>query len=505
MSRTNNSIRNVKYAIIGQGLALIISFIARMIFVKTLGAEYLGINGLFTNILSILAFAELGIGTAITYSLYKPLAEKDIEQTKTLMRLFQKAYLTIGIIILILGTGLTPFLGYLIKDMPDIENIPLIYLMFVVNSAISYFYSYKRSIIIADQKHYIDTIYRYGFRIVLEISQIIVLILTQNFIMFLALQFIMTFLQNIGISKKADKLYPYIKDKNVEKLDTHTKNTIVRNVKALIYHKVGSIVVMGTDNLLISKYVGIVAVGIYSNYYLIIGAVNTVSGVMFQAVTASVGNLGVTATKERKLFVFECLNFITFWIYGFSAISLIILFNPFIEIWLGEEYLFSMLLTTLIVLNFYISSMRKSVLTFREALGLYWYDRYKPLFEAGINLIVSVILVKMIGIAGIFIGTFISTITTCFWVEPYILYKYGFKHSVKTYFLRYFTYTVTILIAGVITWYLCETVEGTSILALILKIIISILVPNTIFVIVYSKTKEFKYFKNLFKTKLKIG
>ncbi|KML07885.1 hypothetical protein VL06_03210 [Rossellomorea marisflavi] len=502
MSRTNNSIRNIKFAIIGQGMALIVSFIARMVFVKVLGAEYLGVNGLFTNLLSILAFAELGIGTAITYSMYKPLAVRDINQIKTLMRLFKRAYLTIGTSILILGLSFTPFLDKLLKDMPNIDHLPLIYIMFVINSSISYFYSYKRSLIIADQKYHIDTLYRYGFKIALDILQIIVLLITKNFLLFLALQTVMTFLQNLSISRKAEKMYPYIKEKNIKKMDVGTKNTIIKNVKALIYHKVGSIVVMGTDNILISKFVGIAAVGIYSNYYLIIGAVNTVSGVMFQSMTASIGNLGVTANKEKKLFVFDCLNFITFWIYGFSSIALLILFNPFIEIWLGDEFLFPMLITLLIVLNFYVGSMRKSVLTFREALGLYWYDRYKPLFEAGINLVVSIILVNKIGISGVFVGTFFSTITTCFWVEPYILYKHGFNHPVRSYFFRYLFYTLTIVFTGYVTWTITEKVGSSSILALILKICIVTIVPNVIFGIFYSKTKEFKYFKKLILSKL---
>ena len=250
MSRTSNSIRNIKYAIFGQGIGIIISFFSRMVFVRILSAEYLGLNGLFTNILSILSLAELGVGPAIVYSMYKPLAEKNEYKLKALMSLYRKAYITIGIVIAVIGLTFTPFLDFFIKDIPNIPNIKLIYLMFVANSSISYFFSYKRSLIIAGQKRYIATFYRYSFYFLLNIAQIIALLLTKNYILYLGLQIISTFLENVCVSNKADRLYPFIKTKGDERLDKAEKYTIVRNVKAMIFHKVGGTVINGIDNLL---------------------------------------------------------------------------------------------------------------------------------------------------------------------------------------------------------------------------------------------------------------
>ena len=200
-TRTSSTIKNLFWAFIGQGIGLIISFISRIFFLKILGSEYLGLNGLFTNILTVLSLAELGIGTAIIYSLYRPLAVKDELKIKQLMFFYKKTYIIIGIIILILGIAITPFLKYLINDIPNIDYIWLIYILFVIYTSVSYFYSYKRNLIIADQNRYIATIYRYLFYILLNITQIIYLVITKDYFGFLVLQIIFTILENIFVSK----------------------------------------------------------------------------------------------------------------------------------------------------------------------------------------------------------------------------------------------------------------------------------------------------------------
>lgn len=493
MSRTNNSIRNIKYAFVGQVAGFLISFLARMVFVRTLSAEYLGLNGLFSNILSMLSFAELGVGAAIVYSLYKPLAEKDNTKVSALMCLYRKAYTTIGIVVAILGLTITPFLGYLVDEMPDIPYIHLIFMMFVLNSAISYFFSYKRSLIIADQNRYIATLYRYSCFFGLNVIQIITLLITHNYIFYLLLQIANTIIENILVSKKADKLYPFLKTEHNTHLDNEEKSTIAKNVKAMMGHKLGGIIVLGTDNLLIAKFIGIVAVGVYSNYVLITNALNTAFGLIFQSITASVGNLGATESNEKAITVFNCINLFGFWIYSFAAICLFNLFNPFIKIWLGSEYLFSIPIVAIIVFNFYLEGMRKCVLTFRDAYGLYWYDRFKPFFAAIINIIASILLVRELGVLGVFIGTAISTISTCFWVEPYVLYKYVFKCSAKIYFLEYLLRTLLFFVAGFITWFICSFISGETFIDFGIRLIINIILPNIIYLVVFYRSSEFRH------------
>jgi len=495
--RTKSSIINLIYAMTGQTLGLLISFIARIVFIQVLGAEYLGLNGLFTNVLSILSLVELGIGPAITYSLYKPLAEKDIQKVKSLMYLYKKVYIVIGLFILILGVSLTPFLDVFIKSIPDIPHVHMIFLLFVINAALSYFYSYKRSLIITDQKRYIATIYRYSFFIILNIAQIVVLYLTNNFILFLVCQIVTTLAENVLVSKKADKLYPYLKETDVQKVDKLTLKQISKNVRAMIAHKLGGVVVNSTDNLIISKFVGLVGVGLYSNYQLIINALNLVTSQVFTSITASVGNLGATETEDKKRFIFNTVFLINFWIFGFLSICLIVLVNPFIELWIGKDYVLNTEIILVIIINFYLTGMRRSVLTFRDALGIFWYDRHKPIFEALINLIVSLILVNKIGMIGVFVGTTISTLTTCFWVEPYVLFKYGFKASVVPFFRRYIYYTIITIVAAMVTIEVASFFNNVNLINIIIQLVICIVIPNCLFWIIFHRSAEFKYIKNM--------
>ena len=503
MSRSNNSIRNIVIALLGQCFGIIISFLARIVFIKILGTQYLGLNGLFTNILTMLSLAELGIGEAITFSLYKPLAENDEEKTQMLMQFYKKVYITIGIVILTLGIAITPFLRYIITETPNIhENINLIYILFVFNTSISYFFSYKRNLIIADQKRYIASIYRYGFYFLLNLSQVIFLLLTRNYIIFLLLQIIYTFLENIFISKKANQMYPFLKKYKKLPLDSISKKTIIQNTKAMIMHKIGGILVSSTDNILLTKFVSLTAVGLYSNYFLILSALNTIFGQLYNSLTASVGNLFATENNEKSYEVFKKINFLSFWIYSLSSVCLICLFNDFISIWIGNEYVFSFDIVLVLVIVFFITGLRKPVITFKEAAGLFYKDRWKSVIEALINVVVSIALAIKFGTLGVFLGTLISSICVCVWVEPYVVYKYGFKVKLITYFKTYFKYSFETLIIGFVCYFICSMVSFELIYSFIIKMIICMILPNMILFIIYHNSPEYEYFKKLILEKI---
>ena len=497
--RKKNSIKNIVTALLGQVIGVILSFISRTIFIKYLGAEYLGINGLFTNILSILSLAELGIGTAIIYSLYKPLALKENAQIKALINFYKKVYNIIGVTILGIGIVLIPFLDNIIKDSPQVSRLGFIYCLFLINTVVSYFYTYKRSLIIADQKGYVVNIYRYVFNVILNIVQMIILITTKQYEIYLVLRIILTLIENISISYKANKLYPFLKEKNISKLDEETRREINKNVKALMYHKIGGVVVTGTDNILISSFVGLIWVGLYSNYQLIVSSINMIIGQIFDAITASVGNLNALESKEKKYQTYEKILFFNFWIAGFCCITLFELFNNFIELWVGGQYLFEDFLVFIIVLNFYMTLTRRTNWVYKDSMGLFWHDRYKPLCEGIVNMIVSISLAPKLGIVGVFIGTFVSTITTAFWIEPYILYKYGFEMKVRGYFLSYIKYTTIILVAGIITDQICSVFTTVTWISLFGRAAVCMIVPNLVFLGCSYRTDEFKYFWNLFK------
>ena len=340
VSRTNAVFKNLTIGIAGQLFNLILGFVSRTVFIQQLGVVYLGVSGLFSNIFSILSLVELGIGSAIIFSLYKPIAEKDEIKIRTLMNLYAKLYRTIGVTIFILGLSLLPFLKFLIKDQTDITNLSLIFLLYLFDTVISYFFSYKRSLFNADQKAYINIINDNIYLFLSKIIQISVLIITQSFIVFLLIQILFNFLSNLSISIKAKKSYPYIKSKSRDKLSSEEFKSIKKNIVSIFLLKAGGVVVNGTDNILISSFIGIVWVGIYSNYLLLIGIIQTLINQIFTPMTASIGNLINSKSKERSLEVFYRVYFLNFLIYGFCSICLFILLNPFIKLWIGEEFLF---------------------------------------------------------------------------------------------------------------------------------------------------------------------
>ena len=492
MSRLEKSIRNLAFGTFGHFFGYLLNFITRKIFIVFLSIEYLGLNGLFSNILSLLSFAELGIGTAICYSLYRPLAFSETDKIQALMRLFKRAYSVIGSFIIFVGISLTPFLSLLLGDIPDIQNIEIIYILFVINSGASYFLSYKRTLLVADQKKYIDSAYYYGFQFLKYLVQILILVITQQYLFFLIVMLLMTFAENISISIKINKLYPYILKSTSYVLSSVEMKQIKKNVFALMFHKLGSVIVNGTDNILLVRFVNLASAGIYANYLMITSALNHMVGVVYTSISASIGNLVAETEGKKQLEVFYQLDFLTAWIIGFSSISLFMLFNPFISLWLGSEYTFSMPVVSVIVVNFYLFGMLRSVRTFYSSMGLFWYDRYKPIFESLINLGASIFLANRIGLIGILLGTTISTVLTCFWFEPFVLFRYGMELPLRKYFYTYAKYTVGTILAGFLTYAMIKLfIQGSGFFSFLFAMGICALTPNLVFFLFYSRRPEF--------------
>ena len=507
-SRTENSIINSTMSIITQVLTVILNFAVKTVFIKMLNDEYLGVNGLFTNIITMLSLADLGIGIAIPYSLYKPLAEKDEQKINILMNFYKKIYNIIGMVVLLIGLSLTPFLGLIIKDIPDnVPNLSLIYMLFVIHSASSYFFVYKKFLIDSDQKGYITSRIIFAFSTILSIIQIILLVITKNYILFLLASIIMVILQNIYISYKANKMYPFIKNKTNDKLSKDDVKDIKKNVSSLFIYKVGTVIMNGTDNIIISKFIGLIIVGFYSNYVLIINSVTNVLNQIFNAITSSIGNLVVTTNKKRSKEIYDNLNFANFWLYSLFGICLMVLINPFIDIWIGKKYVMIFSIVFLLVLNFYILGMQSVTNSFINAYGLFWKAKYRPIIMVIINIVVSVILVQFIKIEGVLVGTLISRLVTTAWLDPYIVHKYGFKISSKKYYIDYVKYLSTFIIVALLVNYLISFVAITNIIVLILMAILVVIVINIIFILLFFKTSEFNYFfdkiKNLFLKKVR--
>lgn len=323
------------------------------------------------------------------------------------------------------------------------------------------------------------------------VVQIVILLVFKNFILYLCIQIAAAILSNVFVSIRADKMYPFLKENKKDLPDEPLKKDIYKNIGAMSLHRFGDIFVNNTDNLIMSAFVGIIIEGVYSNYLLIQTSVYTALNSVFLAVTASVGDLSVKEDKEKLYDVYKMLYFLCFWLFSFSSVCFITLYNPFIRFWTQKaDYTFAMPIVLLIVINFYFAGMRRVTLTFRDVLGLYWYDRYKPIFEAVINLVASLILVQKIGISGIFLGTLISTLTTCFWIEPLVTYKYGFKRNVGEYFGRFALYTAFTVAVGGLTYFLATRFEPGGLVEVVIKLLICIIVYNTILIAVFCRTNE---------------
>lgn len=446
-SRTKNTMRNIKTGMIVQIINKLMAFVVRTVFIKMLNTEYLGVNGLFTNILTILSFTELGIGTAIIFNMYKPVAENDKEKIKSLMNLYQKSYNTIGIIVFLLGLLVIPFMNVIVKDVPNIsENLILIYILFLFNTASSYFFTYKKSIISAHQKQSIINNIDSAFYLIKSIFEIAFLIITKNYIVYLVIQILGTFIENIVIAKKADKMYPYLKDKKVNTLNKSERKKIFDNVKSLVIYKFGGVIMNGTDNILISALVSVSMVGLCSNYVLIINSIKAVIVSALNGVTASVGNLNAVGERKQKENVFYQITLVNYLVYSFCSIAFIVLLNPFITIWLGNNYTLEIAISIALAVSFLIEGLRQPGYTYRTTLGLFQKGRMTPYIGAITNIIFSILLCKLFGVVGIFVATSIAQLVSYSWIDPYLIHKYEFKTPVKKYFKKFCIYAIVFVI-----------------------------------------------------------
>lgn len=491
-----NAVRNVLVNVSGQIFVLILNFISRKIFLMILDANYLGISGLFSSVVTILSLTELGIGTAITFSLYKPLVKNDNILICSVMNMYKKIYRCIGIVVLILGIAITPVVMYMTELDGEIPHLKSIYILFVLNSSITYFYSYSRTLIVADQKEYRLAKIDYVGRLLLIILQVAVLVITENYLLYLLVQIFMTFGQNYLVYRKIRKLYPTIWTGEAEKIPEHVLKEIKRNTLAMMIYKLAVVIVSGTDNLIISKCLGTIWVGLYSNYSMIILAVQTICDKLINSVTASIGNIVAMGDKEYSYQIYEVMQYICFLIYGTSTIMMFVLIPPFINTFFGEQYLISMETLVVILLNFYLLGMQGASAQFRDVQGIFWQGKLRPLVQGILNLLISIILVKHLhNLTAVFWGTVISRIMTVTWLDPYVVHKYGFGelNRIRIFIKKYIKYSCVIILAGLIIHFLLDGIKINSFPALVGIGIISLLIIQSIILLFTFRTPEFLF------------
>ncbi|MBE5740950.1 MAG: hypothetical protein E7351_00220 [Clostridiales bacterium] len=504
MARKERTVKNSIAAIFRYVVKLILQFVIRTMLIYKLGVEYVGLDSLYANIISMLSLAELGIGSAIVFSMYKPIAENDVEKLKSLNALYKKLYMIITIVVLVVGIALMPFIEFFISGEPNVNvNLYVVYVIFLANTVISYLGAHKRSLLFANQRNDIENNILTTQIIIMSIVQIAVLVIFKNYYLYAIMIPLFTLVEVIAVVIVANKLYPEINGK-AKPLDKETKKTISKNIVATACHHLGSVVVMSTDNLLISKFFGLTMLGTISNYILIYNAINSLIQLFIGAVQASVGNMIATTDKEKVYKFYKLLNWFFACVTGFCSIALMCLYQPFMTIWVGDINALATIWVVLsIVVRFYVTQMRCVTNMFKTCAGLMWNDRFKPIIESVINIVASIICIQFFGVAGIFIGTIISTICAPLWVEPLVLYKNYFNKSLKEFFTQYIIFTIVTLIAGGLTYFVCTLLPTVGVLYFILKMAICIFVPLMIYLLFYFKTDYFKqcivYAKNILK------
>lgn len=494
-SRTDKSIRNAKYGLIGQIFLVIFSFILRKIFLNTFNNDYLGLGSVFITLLNAVNVCELGLSSAVIFCLYKPLVKDDKATVAAYMKYMRKAYYIVGATVLILGLSLTPFLHIFVRRMPDIENIRLIYAMFVVNSAMTYPLSYRSILLTADQRQYAISRYRYFFGCVFHVVQIIVLMLTHNYLLYLSCRLVFNVLENGSIALKVKHDYPYISQKNVRDLTGAEKRDIKKRVKASALHKLGSFLVFGTESVFLARLCGVNSATLYQNYFTIQFNLKNFMNIFFSSFSASIGNMYAdTKDENRKYAVYNILNFICAWIAGFASVSLALIYNPFIEIWLGSKYLFNKEAVALISLSFYFFCTRIAMNTTKDAFGLFVYDKYKYIAQFSVYVVLAIIMGRMFREAGIFGAMLIADLATCFWIEPRALFKYGFKKPVSEYFKKYAQHALTAGLGFILTYILVRLfcTNNSGVIYLVLRVVFCVTVPNIVYALLWCRSAEFR-------------
>lgn len=490
MSRVENAKRNAMFAVAKKIVTLVLVLISRKIFIKYIGVEYLGINSLFANVLTLLSLADLGIGTAMNVSLYKPIAEKDYKTLAAIIGYFKKIYWAIAAVITVVGMGLIPFLKYIVNMDQDIPHLYLYYIIMVCRNAFSYLLAYKTSIINADQKSSTNDNIVIWLTFAKTVLEVIVVVAFKNFLAYLLIDVLFVVSRNLIVTCVANKEYPFLKEK--AELDGEVKKRIRSNVFSLSIYKISYVALNGTDNILMSVLVGTVFVGMYSNYYSVASNIEAMLGLVFMALTPSIGNLVATSKSKDIYRVFNQAQIISYCISGVVCAGLTFLMQDFITLWLGESMLLDKYTVAAIALYQYYAICMRPIWIFREGTGMYRQIRYIMLATAGLNIVLSIVLGKAMGLSGILFATTIANLLTCFLYEPRILFKTFLNTNPMIYYRNYFINALLTLFGMALCYFALKNLTEVSVVIFIIKGVICVSVMSAVYFIRYFKTPEFK-------------
>lgn len=497
LNRFENTKRNSLWGIINKIIYLVFPFISRTIIIKKLGAEYLGLSSLFASILNILNLTELGIGSAIIFSMYKPLAEHDNNKICALMNLYKNIYRFIGIIILILGLLVMPFLNKIISnDIPKNINIFILYSIYLFNSVVSYWlFAYKNCLLQVHQRNDITSKISIYLTIIINLIQITILIIFENYYLYVIFTPILTIIQNITTERYVSKNYPQYKCAGI--IPKSEKQDLKKRISGLMLTKIAAASRNSLDSIVISIFLGLNSVATYSNYFYISNSLTAILIIFTTAMAAGIGNSLVTETKEKNIKDLNIINFIYISISGFCFCCLISLYQPFMNLWVGKELILSNTLMITFAIYFLVEKSLNIIGQYYDAAGLWWKGKWKGFIEAILNLILNLILCYYFGMLGIITATIITIIFVGFPLTTHYVFKYEFNTSPKKYILQEYLYIIILITIGFIIYYLNTLIPfgntvSTNLLFMIIRLIITIIFYIIIYLIFFKDQKIFK-------------
>lgn len=502
ISRIKNTIRNSIWGFINQGIMLIFPFIIRTYIINTLGTKYIGLNGLFTSILSVLSLAELGFGNAVVYSTYKPIANNDNEKICALMKLYKDVYEKIGWSVLVLGLALIPCIPYFIKDsIPDNINIYMLYAIYLFNAVVSYWmFAYKNCLLTAFQRNDIATKITLIVRTFFYFLQIIILCLFANYYIYLMCMPASNIAINLITARIVDTIYPEFR--SYGEVSKEEKNGIRKQVIGLLAQRLAHLSRNSLDNIIISAFLGLTYVAIYGNYFYIINSVTTILAIFFTSMQAGIGNSIVKETIEKNYNDLQKINFLYMWIAGWCTTCIAILTQPFMEVWVGKHLLFPIGIVFILAFYFYTMKMTDPVGAYIGATGLWWKCKYTYLLETMVNLLLNIILGYLWGVIGIIIATMISVLFVNYVSTVYVLFKNYFKNiKMSKYFYTNIFYFIVTIVVVVLSYYIINYIyirifnNINSLLEFGIKLFACLIIPNILYFGIYSHTNIYKVTK----------
>lgn len=505
MGRVKYAAKNITFGWLGNIVTLLLGALLRQIFIERLGDTLTGVNDYYANILTVLSLAELGIGTAFNFSLYGPVARNEYEKIKSYMLLYKKAYRTIGCVVAVIGVAIAPFLKNLIEDpgSNSWRDLTLYYFIFLFNTVSTYFVSYKYSLVNAQQKNYIQTNIITVTKAVTVTLQIVGLLLMPNFYLYLFTAAGVELVQKIFVSFYLDRMYPYLKEKKVEKLSGAEVGEIISQTKALVCHKVGDMARLQTDTMIIGAFIDVTTVGFVGTYNYVISSVSNFVNIIFNSALSGFGNLIATESKEKQYRMFQVYRFAACWIYGFSAIGFYLMLTPLIILWVGESRTLPDLVIGCIMADYYFKGERIVLSNYKTAAGVFEQDKYLPLIQGAVNLAVSIVLVQKIGLVGIYIGTIVSGLIANM-TKPFIIYRVCFGKAAYQYFKESVKYIgVNVLALALLIWMKGRIMTTVTIPGFVAMAAAVSVVYNGIFLAVFGRCGEFRYVYGLIAGKVR--